>query len=90
MSLNSALAMSIATTAERRSATGPANTTPSIAKNRGSTSSSGIKKSICLVSERNIPFTGLPIDVKNVEIIGCKQLSHVKNSDILKNLAPNS
>ena len=33
-------------------------------------SSMGIKKIICRVSERKTPFTGFPIDVKNVEEIG--------------------
>ena len=31
-----------------------------------------------------IPFAGFPIDVKNVDVIGCKKFNHVKNIKIRK------
>lgn len=49
----------------------------------------GRKNIICLVRERKMPFTGLPIDVKNVDVIGWKQQSHVKNRNFLKKSVPN-
>ena len=45
----------------------------------GRIKSSGTKKMICLVRDRKIPFAGLPMDVKKVDVIGCKASSQIKN-----------
>ena len=55
----------------------------------GSISSIGMKKSICLVSERNTPFMGFPIEVKNVEVMGWRQFIQVKKRKMRKKRTPN-
>ena len=39
----------------------------------------GSKKIICLVSARNVPFAGFPIEAKKVDDMGCILLIKVKN-----------
>ena len=39
--------------------------------------------------ELNIPFIGLPIDVKNVDVIGCIKFIHMKNKKMRKNSTAN-
>ena len=57
-------------TAAKRSAAGPAYIIPSIPINIGRIISRGKRKMICLVSDKNVPFAGFPIDEKNVDDIG--------------------
>ena len=45
---------------------------------------------ICLVRDKKIPFAGFPIDVKNVDVIGCKASNQIKNKKIRKKRTPNS
>lgn len=52
--------------------------------NSGIMISSGRRNIICLVSDRNVPFTGLPIDVKKLELIGYMKFINVKNRNIWK------
>ena len=87
---SSTIIMIIAATADSRSAKGPAQSIPSIPQKSGSTISGGSRNSICRVSDRNAPLKDLPIEVKNMEAIGCRQLSQVKNRNIRKNFTPNS
>ena len=56
----------------------------------GNMINNGSKKMICLVRDRKIPFAGLPMEVKKVDVIGCKQSAQIKNKKIRKNFAPNS
>ena len=44
----------------------------------------GKRNRICLVNERKMPFTGLPMEVKNVDVIGCMKFTQVKNKNTLK------
>ena len=67
------------TVAAMKSAIGPAYMIPSIPKNLGNITSSGSRKIICLVKERNAPFTGFPMDVKKVDDIGWMLLINMKN-----------
>ena len=76
------------TIAESRSAVGPLYKIPSTPMNMGKIIRGGRKNIICLVMERNAPFSGLPMDVKNVVVIGYKQLSHVKNRNMRKKFSP--
>ena len=56
--------------AARKSAIGPANMIPSMPKNVGSTTISGIRHKSCLVIPSMVPFFGIPIDVKYVDASG--------------------
>ena len=76
-------------TAARQSATGAAYMIPSMPTKSGNISVRGSKNTICLVSDRKVPFCGFPIEVKNVDVIGCKKFTKVKNRYTLKNLIPN-
>ena len=62
---------------------------PSIPINRGRIKSNGMKKIICLVRDRKIPFAGFPMEVKNVDVIGCKASNQIKNKKIRKNFVAN-
>ena len=66
------------------------NKTPSIPMNLGKIKTKGSRNKICLVMDKNTPLIDLPIEVKKVEVIGCKQLNQVKNNMIRKALVPNS
>ena len=66
------------------SATGPAYIMPSIPINLGKIRISGSSRMICLVSDRNVPDFGLPIEVKKLDEIGCIKFIHVQNRYILK------
>ena len=76
--LNSILIVIKHVIAAIKSATGPANIIPSIPKNRGSIIIIGSRYIICLVKDKNIPFIGFPIDVKNVDDSGCTLFINVK------------
>ena len=67
-----------------KSAIGPAYMIPSIPMARGRIKMSGIRKIICLVSDRKIPPPGFPMEVKKVVVIGCIKFRKVKNRKILK------
>ena len=82
--------MIIVTTAAKKSAIGPQYIHPSIPIKCSRIKSSGIKKMICLVRDKKIPFAGFPIDVKNVDVIGCKASYQIKNKKIRKKRTPNS
>lgn len=58
------------TIAAIKSAIGPAYIIPSIPMNNGKITMSGSKNKICLVRDKKIPFFGLPIAVKKVDVIG--------------------
>lgn len=72
------------TTVAKKSAIGAANITPSMPKNIGRKSRRGKRKIICLVSDRNTPLPGFPIDVKKLEESGWIKITKVKNIYILK------
>ena len=84
MALNSAIAIMTATTAAIKSDIGPAYNMPSIPRNSGKIIINGNKNNICLVNDKNIPFTGFPIEVKNVAVIGWRKFRPVNNKNILK------
>ena len=54
-----------------KSAMGPANNTPIIPNQKGSTTRRGIRKKTCLVNENSAPFIGLPMAVKKLEESNC-------------------
>ena len=70
--------------AARKSAIGPANISPSIPNNLGSTTINGIKHNNCLVIPRKVPFAGFPIEVKKFDESGCILFRNVQNIYILK------
>ena len=45
---------------------------------------------ICLVRDKKIPFAGFPIDVKNVDVIGCKASNQIKNKKIRESVLEKS
>ena len=84
IALNSTYIIIIDTTPAIKSAIGPEYIIPSIPINKGKITINGNKNNICLVSERNIPFYGLPIAEKKLDDIGWKQIKKVNNKNILK------
>ena len=66
------------------SAIGAAYRIPLIPKMVGKKNISGSKKMICLVRDRNVPLLALPMEVKNVEEIGCIKFAHAINIKIRK------
>ena len=84
ISLNSTIAIVTLAMIARESEIGPAYRIPSIPMERGSISISGIKKMICLVSERIAPLKAFPIEVKKVDVMGCIKFRQIKNRNTLK------
>jgi hypothetical protein len=76
--------MTVQTIAAKASATGPAYIIPSIPINSGKINISGSRNIICLVNARKLPFFGLPIAVKKLEVIGCIKFKNVKNKNMWK------
>ena len=58
--------------------------------NFGKIKTKGNKNRICLVMDKNTPLMDLPMEVKKVEVIGCKALNQVKNNMMRNALVPNS
>ena len=56
--------------AANKSAIGPEYKIPSMPINNGREIINGNNNRICLVNAKKIPLYGLPIEVKNVEVIG--------------------
>ncbi len=65
--LNSILTSTTDSRNAKKSATGPASSTPMIPKRSGSIKISGIRKNTCLVSANKAPFIAFPMAVKKLE-----------------------
>lgn len=87
--LNSFFTNRIASIPAAQSAIGAANMTPSTPMNRGKMITRGMRKIICLVIERKIPFVAFPMEVKKFAVTGCSPLKKVQNRKIRKNLTAN-
>lgn len=87
--LNSFFTSKIASIPAAQSAIGAANMTPSTPMNRGKIMTRGIRKIICLVIERKIPFVAFPMEVKKFAVTGCSPLKKVQNRKIRKNFTAN-
>lgn len=81
---NSIAAIIPVATAANTSAIGPAYKIPSIPIKSGKITTNGSRNKICRVRDKKIPFTGFPIEVKNVDVIGCIKFKKVKNKNTLK------
>ena len=71
--------MMTVTVKARKSAMGPAYMIPSIPAKRGKMRIRGRRKRICLVRDRKVPLLGFPMEVKKLELTGCKKFTKVKN-----------
>ena len=50
-------------------------------KKCGSATISGSRNMICLVRERKVPLYAFPMELKNIEEIGCKKFNQVKKQE---------
>ena len=88
--LNSNTTITIAQIPAIKSAIGPATKIPSIPQKVGRIRINGSRNIICLVMDKNTPLMDLPMEVKKVDVIGCKALNQVKNNMMRKAFVPNS
>ena len=72
----------IAVRAAARSAAGPAYMIPSIPRKSGKSRIRGRRNMICLVRDRKVPILGFAIDVKKLDVIGCRKFRKVKKRNI--------